>query len=36
VLLTHCQRELMHQVWRLMLDDKFIQIHTCLSAWHCH
>jgi hypothetical protein len=23
-LLTHCRRELMHQVWKLMLDDDFI------------
>ncbi|KAJ7131818.1 hypothetical protein C8R43DRAFT_1133491 [Mycena crocata] len=23
-LLTHCRRELMHQVWRLMLDDEFL------------
>lgn len=22
--LTHCRRELMHQVWKLMLDDEFI------------
>lgn len=24
-MLTHCRRELMHEVWRLMLDDEFIQ-----------
>ncbi|KAJ7704598.1 hypothetical protein B0H17DRAFT_921234 [Mycena rosella] len=23
--LTHCRRELMHQVWKLMLDDEFIE-----------
>ena len=23
-LLTHCRRELMHQVWRLLLDDEFM------------
>lgn len=25
VLLTHCRRELMHQVWCLMLDKEFVE-----------
>ncbi|KAJ7053136.1 hypothetical protein C8F01DRAFT_1375308 [Mycena amicta] len=24
-LLTHCRRELMHQIWRLLLDDEFLE-----------
>ena len=24
-LLTHCRRELMHQVWKLLLDDEFLE-----------
>lgn len=23
-LLTHCKREMLHQVWRLMLDEEFL------------
>lgn len=26
-MLTHCRRELMHEVWRLMLDDEFLAAH---------
>jgi hypothetical protein len=25
LLLTHCHRELMHQVWALLLDDEFVK-----------
>lgn len=25
ILLTHCRRELMHQVWCLMLDEEFVE-----------
>jgi Plavaka transposase len=28
VILTHCRRELMHAVWKFLLDDDFIHAHT--------
>jgi hypothetical protein len=34
-LLTHCRRKLMHQVWRLMLDDKFIHAYQHGIVIHC-
>ena len=24
-LLTHCKRELMHAIWRILLDDAFVE-----------
>jgi hypothetical protein len=27
-ILTHCRRELMHAVWRLLLDDEFLHAYT--------
>ncbi|KAJ7163736.1 hypothetical protein C8R46DRAFT_1221491 [Mycena filopes] len=33
--LTHCRRELMHQVWKLMLDDEFIAAYEHGIVIHC-
>ncbi|KAJ7181996.1 hypothetical protein C8R46DRAFT_1210480 [Mycena filopes] len=33
--LTHCRRELMHQVWKLMLDDEFITAYQHGIVIHC-
>ncbi|KAJ7146778.1 hypothetical protein C8R44DRAFT_18711 [Mycena epipterygia] len=33
--LTHCRRELMHQVWKLMLDDEFIEAYEHGIVIHC-
>ena len=26
-MITHCRHELMHAVWRLLLDDRFVRAH---------
>jgi hypothetical protein len=35
-ILTHCRRELMHAVWRVLLDDDFIHAHTYGIVVRCH
>ena len=35
-ILTHCRRELMHAVWKFLLDDHFIHIHTYGMVVRCH
>ncbi|KAJ7138764.1 hypothetical protein C8R43DRAFT_1131929 [Mycena crocata] len=32
---THCRRELMHQVWKLMLDDAFVEAYQHGIVVHC-
>ena len=27
-ILTHCRRELMHEVWKVLLDDEFLEAYT--------
>ncbi len=33
--LTHCRRELMHQVWQLMLDEEFLEAYEHGIVIHC-
>lgn len=35
-LLTHCKRELLHQVWRLMLDDEFLDAYQHGIVLRCY
>jgi len=35
-MLTHCHRELMHAVWRFLLNDDFIHAHTYGMVVCCH
>jgi hypothetical protein len=35
-ILTHCRRELMHAVWRFLLDDDFVHAHTYGMVVRCH
>ncbi|KIO10576.1 hypothetical protein M404DRAFT_129392, partial [Pisolithus tinctorius Marx 270] len=35
-LLTHCKCELFHAVWRIMLDDEFIEAYRCGMVIKCH
>jgi hypothetical protein len=35
-ILTHCHRELMHTVWRTLLDEDFIHMHTYGKVVRCH
>ena len=35
-ILTHCRRELMHTVWRFLLDDDFVHTHTYGMVVCCH
>ena len=35
-ILTHCCRELMHAVWRVLLDNNFIHAHTYRIVVRCH
>ena len=35
-LLTHCRRELMHAIWRILLDDDFLHAYTYGIVIKCH
>ncbi len=35
-ILTHCHRELMHAVWRFLLNNNFIHMHTYGMVVWCH
>jgi hypothetical protein len=35
-ILTHCHQELMHVVWRVLLNDDFIHVHTYGIVVQCH
>jgi hypothetical protein len=35
-ILTHCRQKLMHTVWRFLLDDDFIHMHTYGMVVLCH
>ncbi|RDB16223.1 hypothetical protein Hypma_003115 [Hypsizygus marmoreus] len=35
-ILTHCRRELMHAVWKFLLDDEFIHAYTYGIVIKCH
>ena len=35
-ILTHCRRELMHAVWRFLLDEDFIHMHMYGMVVRCH
>lgn len=35
-ILAHCRRELMHAVWRFLLDDEFIHAYTYGIVIQCH
>jgi hypothetical protein len=35
-ILTHCRQELMHAVWRFLLDDDFVHMHTYGMVVRCH
>lgn len=35
-LLTHCKRELLHQVWRLMLDEDFLDAYRHGIPLRCY
>ena len=35
-ILTHCHWDLMHAVWRFLLDDDFIHMHTYGIVMRCH
>lgn len=35
-ILTHCKRELMHAIWKILLDDEFVEAYKNGIVLRCH